>query len=218
MLLYIQQTAGHHSDSYSLTYDALAAQGIFWAVIRHRVQISRLPRHGETIRVETWPMPATRSSFPRSVIAYDEKGEECFRAISLWVLMDIDKRSMILPGKSGVTLDGSVRGNELAPPGSIVPREFLNSRQRTVSYSDLDRNGHMNTTRYLDWVDDLLPSAFHRNHTVREFTVCYLSEAREGDALNMQWDFLEDGLVQVDGHRSEADQTSRVFSAKFLYE
>ena len=34
MLLYIQQTAGEHSDSYELTYEALAQQGIFWAVIR----------------------------------------------------------------------------------------------------------------------------------------------------------------------------------------
>ena len=162
-------------------------------------------------------MPATRSSFPRSVIAYDEQGEECFRAISLWVLMDLDKRSMILPGKSGVTLDGSVRGNELALPGSIVPKEFVNRRQRTVSYSDLDRNGHMNNTRYLDWVDDLLSSDFHRDHEIRDMTICYLAESWEGQTLELSWGMLEDGSLQAEAGRNTGEKQERVFSARFGY-
>ena len=96
MLLYIQQTAGEHSDSYDLTYDALAQRGIFWAVIRHRVQIERLPAAGETITLETWPMPTTRVAYPRSIVAYDEAGNEVFRSIALWVLMDLNNRSMVL--------------------------------------------------------------------------------------------------------------------------
>ena len=50
---------------------------------RHRVEITRLPTIGETIRVETWPMPPTKVAFPRSIIAYDEAGKEIFRSISL---------------------------------------------------------------------------------------------------------------------------------------
>ena len=218
MILFIAQTvATRHGELMQVGYDTLNPRRMFWAVIRHRVQVSRLPRHGETIRVETWPMPATRSSFPRSVIAYDEQGEECFRAISLWVLMDLDKRSMILPGKSGVTLDGSVRGNELAPPGSIVPKEFVNRRQRTVSYSDLDRNGHMNNTRYLDWVDDLLPSDFHRDHEIRDMTICYLAESWEGQTLELSWGMLEDGSLQAEAGRENGGKQERVFSARFGY-
>ena len=32
----------------------------------------------------------------------------------------------------------------------------------------------------MDWIDDLLPSDFHREHPVKEFAVRYHSEAREG--------------------------------------
>jgi len=217
VLLYAQTVATRHGELMEVGYDTLNPRRMFWAVIRHRVQITRLPHHGENIRVETWPMPATRSSYPRSVIAYDEDGNECFRAISLWVLMDLDKRNMILPGKSGIIVSGSVRGNELALPGSLAPGRLINHRERTVCFSDLDRNGHMNNTKYLEWIDDLLPSDFHREHILKEMTICYLSEAWEGQKLDLHWDFLEEGAMQVDAYRENGEKPERIFSAKFAY-
>ena len=218
VLLYAQTIATRHGELMDVGYDTLNPRRMFWAVIRHRVQITRLPRHGETIRVETWPLPATRSSYPRSVIAYDEAGNECFRAISLWVLMDMDKRNMILPGKSGIVVCGSIRGNELALPGSLAPGHLVNHGERTVCFTDLDRNGHMNNTRYLDWIYDLLPSDFHNAHAIREFTLCYLNEAREGQALTLFWDFPEEGCLQIDAYRNQEGKDERIFAAKILFD
>ncbi|MBQ8833315.1 MAG: hypothetical protein IJ001_00125 [Oscillospiraceae bacterium] len=219
MILFIaQEVAGMHCTELSVDYDTLAKRRMFWAVTRHRVQISRLPRRGETIRVETWPMPTTRVAYPRSVVAYDEAGNECFRSISIWVLMDLDTRSMILPGKSGISVVGSLRGMELSAPTGLAAKELFNRRSRPVCFTDLDRNGHMNNTRYLDWIDDLLPSAFHEQHTMKEFTVCYLSEAREGQELELCWDFLEEGCVQVDAHRKTEDKDERIFAARILFD
>ena len=218
MILFLaQEIAGQHCNELQVDYETLASKRMFWAVTRHRVQVSRMPMRGETLRVETWPMPTTRVAYPRSMVAYDEMGNECFRSISLWVLMDLDSRSMILPGKSGISVNGTLRGNELASPLGLVAKDLANCRSRSVCFTDLDRNGHMNNTRYLEWVDDLLPSAFHRSHTVKEFTVCYLSEALEGQQLQMQWDFPEENLLQVDAHREQEGQKTRVFAAKFLY-
>ena len=218
MILFLaQEVAGQHCNLLSVDYDTLAAKRMFWAVTRHRVQITRLPRRVETIRIETWPMPTTRVAYPRSVVAYDEQGQECFRAISLWVLMDLDKRSMILPGKSGISVVGTLRGLELDSPNGLVAKELRCHLNRTVCFTDLDRNGHMNNTRYLDWISDLLPSAFHENNQPREMTVCYFSEAREGQSLDLSWDFLEEGCLQVDAHRKNEDKYERVFSARYLF-
>ena len=217
ILFFAQEVAGQHCNLLSVDYDTLAQKRMFWAVIRHRVQITRLPLRGETLRVETWPMPTTKVAFPRSVVAYDESGKECFRSISLWVLMDLDTRSMILPGKSGISVVGTLRGTELASPNSLVPKSLNASRSRSVCFTDLDRNGHMNNTRYLDWIDDLLPSEFHRQHEIREFTVCYLSEAREGQELALHWDFLEDNTIQVDAYRQLEDKNDRVFTARLTF-
>jgi len=218
ILFFAQEIAGQHCNLLSVDYDTLAKRRMFWAVTRHRVQISRLPQRGETIRVETWPMPTTRVAYPRSMVAYDEAGNECFRSISLWVLMDLDTRNMILPGKSGISVVGTLRGNELPSPTGLVLKEHTSHRSRSVCFTDLDRNGHMNNTRYLDWIYDLLPSAFHQNHSLREFTVCYLSEAREGQTLDLHWDFPEEGTLQVDAQRTLDDKIERVFSARILFD
>lgn len=217
LLSFAQDVASRHITDISMPHDALAEKGMFWAVIRHRVQITRLPTRGETIRVETWLMPSTRVAFPRSVVAYDEAGNEVFRTIALWVLMDIRTRNMILPGKSGLIVPGTLRGNELAPPASLAPMVSKRRLSRCVRFSDLDRNGHMNNTRCMEWIDDLLPSMFHETHIPREFTVCYLSEAREGEELVMSWDLLEDGELQVDANRARNERGERVFSARFLF-
>ena len=222
MILFIaQEIAGRHCLELSVDYDTLAARRMFWAVTRHKVQITRLPQRGETIRVETWPMPTTRVAYPRSVVAYDEQNQEVFRCISLWVLMDINDRAMILPGKSGVEVNGLIRGNELKAPGSLVPKPLANTAQRHVYYSNLDRNGHMNNTFYMDWVADLLDRSYHHSHTPREFTLCYLSEALEGQDIRLQWQLDGSGLLQVNGYREDTSvpgENHRVFSAQVMFE
>ena len=218
ILFLAQDMGGRHCTELSLGYDVLAKRQLFWAVTRHRVQITRLPKSGETLTVETWAMPTTRVAYPRSVVAYDAGGQECFRAITLWVLMDLNTRNMILPGKSGIQVAGTVRGLELATPTGLVPRNMVNSNPRRVCFTDLDRNGHMNNTRYMDWVDDLFTSVFHREHRLKEFLVCYLSESREGQTLDLRYDIVDSGCVQVDAYRKEGMEEHRVFSTRMQFE
>ena len=217
LLYFAQEVAGRHFDRIAMTYEQLAERGMFWAIIRQRVRVTRLPKSGETIRVETWPMPNTRVAFPRSVAAYDEGGNELFQVLSLWVLMDVNTRSMILPGKSGIALPGTLRGFELPAPTSLPAKQLLNHRVRSVCFTDLDRNGHMNNTKYLDWIADLLPSSFHEQHSPSEFTVCYLSEAREGQELTLSWEFTEEGCMNLDAHRLSGEKAERIFSARLQY-
>ena len=217
LLYFSPEGAGRHFDRSSMTYEQLAQKGMFWAIIRQKIRITRLPQSGETIRMETWPMPNTRVAFPRSAVAYDQEGNELFRVLSLWVLMDVDSRAMILPGKSGIALPGTVRGDELPAPASLPAKQLLNHRSRTVCFTDLDRNGHMNNTKYLDWIADLLPSPFHEQHRPTEFTVCYLSEAREGQELILSWEFSEEGCLNLDAHRANGEKAERIFSARLQY-
>ena len=213
LLYFVQEAAGQHCSLLAVDHDTLSHKHLFWAVTRNRVQITRLPRLGEKVFVETWPMPTTRVAYPRSVVAYDEKGLELFRSISLWVLMDDRTRAMILPGKSGITVDGTLTGKELTVPRAIVARPMEGAKVCNVGYSLLDRNGHMNNTRYMDWVDDLLPSDFHREHPAQEFTVCYLNEAREGDEIALSYELSDGPALTVDATRGD----ERIFSAQILY-
>ena len=216
-LLYLaQDAAGEHCKELALDWDTMAQKQMFWAVIRHRVQITRLPKEGEKIRVQTWPMPTTRVAFPRSTVAYDENGRELFRAISIWVIMDRNTRGMILPAKSGILVPGVSFGNELPAPRSLAPQGLSSGENRQVRYMDLDKNGHMNNTRYLDWVADLLPSKFYGAHQPKELVIYYNQEALEGQEIHLQWELNGNGELTVDGHRVGQNE-ERVFSAQVTF-
>lgn len=205
LLWMIQQVSGNHSNQLGLTWEFLNQRNLFWAIVRHRVQITRMPMENEKITLETWPSPPTRVGYPRSVVAVDEKGQEVFRSMTLWVLMDTRKRTMVLPGSSALEVPGVLRGTELKVPGSLHPATLPFHTARTVCYGDLDVNRHMNNTRYMAWAEDLLPSAFHGEHPLQELVVNYANEAREGQDLNLDYELSPDGIFQVDIHRAGED-------------
>lgn len=220
LFYFTQEASGNHCDQLLVGQDLLNKQQLFWALVRQKAEVLRLPVLGETITVETWPLPTTRSAYPRATVAYDAQGRLLFRVIGLWALMNTQTRSMVLPGKSGVEISGFLRGTELAAPGSIQPKPLCNATTRQVHFSQLDRNGHMNNTRYLDWIFDLLPGEFHAEHPVKEMTICYLSEAREGQQVILDWQLLDGACLQVNAHREKTDvpqSRERVFAAQVTF-
>lgn len=218
ILRFAQDAAGEHCIQLGTDWDSMAAKNYFWAVIRQKVEISRLPNAGETITVKTWPMPTTRVAYPRATEGFDEAGNSLFKVISLWVIMDMDSRAMVLPGKSGVDVEGIAFGTELKAPGGLPAGQFETGLTRTVVFSDLDINGHMNNGRYLDWICDLLPAAYHKDHPMKAFTICYMSEALEGQQLQLT--FREGDTFRVDGCLVQTDVAAghtRIFSAEVTF-
>ena len=52
-------------------------------------------------------------------------------------------------------------------------------------YSDLDANGHVNNTRYADWLCDALGIDMMKKKRIAVFTVDYRHEVLPGDRLEM---------------------------------
>lgn len=218
LLAYVQDIASMHCIQLGFGKPVVNGRQLAWIVSRHRVQVTRLPKARDTITLETWPCPATRVAYPRSVVAYDADGQELFRAMTMWVLVDAENRAMVVPGKSGVDIGGLLTGTELATPGSLMPADMSQTVSRTVNFTDLDINGHMNNCQYLNWVADLLPSEFHRDHPVKEFVICYLNEAREGQQVKLKWTLDGNLRVEARGEKLlEPGTEHRIFAADILY-
>ena len=167
--------------------------------------------------VETWPGEATRAAYPRYTVGKTENGEILFRAAALWLIMDARSRAMILPGKSGILVPGLEREGQLPVPASLPPAELERCLRRQVRYSELDANGHMSNIKYLDWLEDLLPAAFHREHPLRGFQISYLSEVREGQEVELRWNLFEDGSLRLEAGASVDGKSHRVFALRAQY-
>lgn len=210
-----QVAAGEHCKLFHLDWDTLQARNLFWAVARVQAEFTRLPQFGQQVKVITWPMPTTRSAFPRTTEGYDEKGNCLFRVTNLWVLVDTQKRSMLLPGKSGVELDGITLGRELPLPGSIYPEELPETTPRQVVQADIDRNGHVNNTRYIDWLAALAEDC----PPIKSLHAVYHNEALLGDRLVQAWEKTGETLaleVLRPGEKA-GEKADRIFAARVAF-
>lgn len=218
LLRFAQDAAGAHCVKLGTDWDTMASKGLFWAVIRQRLEVTRLPQVGETVTVKTWPMPTTRVAYPRATVAYDENGTELFKVMSLWVIMDRQTRTMIRPDRSGVDVAGTVLGGELPAPAGLNFKDLSQETLRTVGFTELDINGHMNNARYLDWLCDLLCSDFHKDHPMKAVTICYLNEALEGQQVALHWE--KGASLQVEGSVSKTDANAghtKIFTASMEF-
>ena len=109
--------------------------------------------------------------------------------------------------------------NRLSVPVSLSPKDLEGLYSRRVGYTDLDRNGHMNNTRYLEWMDDLLTADFHRENHPKEINICYHAEAREGQTLHLHWQLSDEKELLVDALRQEPEDEKmhHVFAAKVQF-
>ena len=213
LLYYAQEAAGAHATALGTGWEELQKKNLFWAVIRTRAEILKPPT-GKVITLKTWPMPTSRTAYPRCVMGYDEDGTVLFKVLSLWVLMDVSTRAMVLPGKSGVEVIGTVVGGEPEMPKGLPVTEQEQIVYKTVEQCHLDRNGHMNNTRYMDWVMELAPEK-----TVESMELCYFNEGRFGDRMELGFTLAEDTL-SFNIHRLRTDGTAakdRVFAASVRY-
>lgn len=218
MLQYVQDISGEHSAALGADRTDLMETGIFWAVLRHRAEISRMPAAGERVTLETWPLPTTRTAYPRAVRALDGNGNVLFSVMSLWVLMDWKSRQMVLPGKSHVGVPGIVRGCEAKNPGSLPPVQPELTALWTVAEEDLDCNRHVNNVIYVDRVLEKCPQK--PEGSARVLTVCYLAETGLGQQIQLGYACPEDGVLIADGCRRRTDvpdRTERVFALRLEY-
>lgn len=212
MLRLSQYISGEHCSLLGADGAVLEEKELFWAIIRNRLEISRLPRQGQVLTLKTWPLPTTRTAYPRVVVAYDEGGQEAFRVSALWVLMHRTSRALVLPA-AGVNVEGIAGPVPANLPRSLSPVEAQVVRSRTVAAEDLDQNRHMNNARYLDWVFDALPDSCDAGQ-LRQVQLCYMNEAREGETLTVGV-FADGCAPQVDIARPDG---TRIFSAKLDFD
>ncbi|MFR8874512.1 MAG: hypothetical protein ACLVHV_14335 [Oscillospiraceae bacterium] len=101
-------------------------------------------------------------------------------------------------------------------PRGLRPGHMTTRSAAGCAYSELDCNGHLSNTKYLNWMEDLLPAQWHRNHMLSQVHVCYINEATDNQEITLNWT-LEDGAMALEGRRDSEAAVQRVFALRALY-
>ena len=181
----MQEMAGAHAEMLNVGRSRLYPMNLAWVLTRVEVRMERYPRSGEMIQVETFPMPNRRVFFPRYFIFRDSEGKQIGCAGSMWVVLDITTRKMANAAEIVASMpDNSDLNAPMGMPATVeeIAVETQESLRIPV-YTDLDVNGHVNNTRYLDWCCNALGIDVMRTHEMRRFAVNYNQEILPGQEV-----------------------------------
>lgn len=182
----MQETATEHSEILGSGIDVIRAKNLMWVLALQSVEITRMPRYREQIRIETWPGRTVHSLYPRYHCITDAEGNCIIRSSAIWTLADIEQRKLVPSSQSGFDYEGIKTGNEISPPRP--PRSFYTSEvmRFTVPLSYIDMNGHMNNTRYFDLAENVFSPAKEGLSPTR-ILIEYASELLLGETYDIAW-------------------------------
>lgn len=200
-----QDVALHQSEEMGIGYEDMMAHRVFWAIIRQKIEIVRQPGHYQMVTARTWPHSLSRFSFMRDNSLRDADGNLLAKCSAEYVLMNIDTRKFVkvtdILHNDYVFDDARAFEGKLRKLPDFEPDE---AGMHTIvpSYSDVDKNGHVNNALYARYVMDAL--APDEALSLRTFQIDYRHEVLEGVPLTMctRW---EGTTARVKGVRQDGE-------------
>ena len=219
----MQEAASLNANVYGWGSEVLDPQDICWLLLRISVQMTRRPSWQEKITIETWSRGAERIYFLRDFLFYDEAGEKIGAGTSIWILAN---KATHKPVRPSVIMDYSrissdpVMAMTCNPPkiNPIAEKTWMaanlvggNTIVKYADFSEIDRNLHVNNTRYVAWCMDAAHNRSLDQGDILGIDINYNSEIHFGEKVVLF--FKEDGNqnLHVDGYVADGDRI--VFSA-----
>ena len=179
-------------------YDSLHIHHTAWVLTRMHIHFGQPLRWRENVTLYTWHKGANGLFYLRDFDVKDKDGNSRITATSSWVVIDERTRRIArpedvanLPVEPQCTEDAiAVPAPKLSLPGDARSVPGMTGAEHTVSYSDLDINGHTNNPRYVVWAMDCLPHDVTQR-PVKDLYINFIKETTLGD--NVQLFTVQDG-------------------------
>lgn len=187
----MEKITEEHLGILGLSRDRLKAEGKIWVIAWTQIHISRLPEPGEQVILRIWPGKMKAMMQVRKYAFYTADGKPLACASSIFVMMDANTRGFAAPSEILKYLPVvEIPGESDLPPMRLeFPAELSCTLSRTVAAEEIDLNGHLNNTHYLDWADGLMGEKNPSSVWVQ-----YVKELLEGQQVALQYEMQESAL------------------------
>lgn len=182
ILRYQQEAGERHLAPGGMGWNALMTHGIAFVASRWRTRIHRLPHMGESVTLTTWHRERKGPRFFRCYEWRDAQGALLIEGVMQFALVSVAEHRLLRGTEFDVfgVQDQPHRTVSCGDPSRWSLPAMAAGDTYTVRRSDIDRNGHLNNTRYADLLTDVLPT-----DAVAELELQFAGECRLGDTLTL---------------------------------
>jgi acyl-ACP thioesterase len=175
---FFQEAAISHAENLCVGREDMARTGQVWILSRMSVQVDRRPNYCESITVRTWPRGGEKLFALRDFDIRDKDGIAVVSARSGWIIIDMEKRRPVRPQSimDALPLNEGLNALNSSPVGLGERAGMVKTGERKALYTDIDYNGHVNNTRYVQWIEDAVDSRLLEKACKIRFDINYLTE------------------------------------------
>jgi len=221
IMSYFQDTATEHANYLNIGYDDMTAQNLVWIMSRMCFKVFRHPRIGEELTVKTYPEQPQTADVARGYYIFDKAGNKVVAGSSRWAVLAKDTRKI---QRCAPMFEG--RGYDYIP---FKPFDDANKKVEALDFkaakrvggfsvqvTDLDRNVHLNNTRFGDIVLNAAGYDFIKKHAIERFDINFLAESFIGDTIEV-YAVQKDKEIVVEAVRDKEGQKQSVFRAEAMF-
>lgn len=188
LLNYFQDTAGIAVQDIEGTTTELIARGYAWVLTKYEIEfIGKLPAIDEKFELATFHDPNHGYNTLR-VFQASQEGRPFAWAKTSWLLLDLAADRPVKPIAHLPEITGK-DAQDIAPEFREIPDfesiDMVKEVTRTVSFHDLDYNGHVNNAAYFEWIYDATPLSL-TEHELKSVIASFRSGAKFGENVNLR--------------------------------
>ena len=184
VILLSLQVSGMQSIELGVSDKAILEDyNLVWIITDYDIEVVRLPRFAEEITIETEALSYNRLFCYRRFTIYDETGQELIHMMATFVLMDRDSRKVHAVEPEIVSPYQSDFDKKLIRGPKYANLEEPVSKDYHVRFYDLDMNGHVNNSKYLDWIFEVMGADFLTQYIPNKINLKYVKEVRPGGVI-----------------------------------
>lgn len=183
---FLLTTAGLNADENEFGIRNLNELKCTWVLLRLTVQMERFPQQYEEIRIETWVENVGRASTTRNFRIRNIQNEIIGIATSNWAMISIETRkAQDLHLLQGLTQKATGEKLNISKPEKQMSIASNPVDIFTVKYSHIDINGHVSSTRYVEWISNAVDLDVYRKMKISRFDISFLNEIYYGDKISV---------------------------------
>ena len=193
LILLSLQVSGSQSAQLGVSdKEILEKYNLVWIITEYDIDVIRLPRFAEEITIETEALSYNRLFCYRRFTIYDESGQAIIQMLATFALMDRDSRKVHSVDPEMVAPYLSEFSKKIIRGPKYTDLDNPTSKDYHVRFYDLDMNGHVNNSKYLDWIFEVMGADFLMDHIPQKINLKYVKEVRPGGMISSRYEL--DGL------------------------
>ena len=193
LILLSLQVSGSQSAQLGVSdKEILEKYNLVWIITEYDIDVIRLPRFAEELTIETEALSYNRLFCYRRFTIYDESGQAIIQMLASFALMDRDSRKVHSVDPEMVAPYQSEFSKKIIRGPKYTDLDNPTSKDYHVRFYDLDMNGHVNNSKYLDWIFEVMGADFLMNHIPQKINLKYVKEVRPGGMISSSYEL--DGL------------------------